>query len=168
MASEPEVWTTRGFLDHFISIDKRMQDRSFAFILGSGASRPSGIPTGDELVHTWIAELHQRLDLQPETRPVDTWATPENIGISGFDYKHAATFYPQIFERRFGDDPEEGYAHLEAIMESKEPSFGYSVLAQILTKTRHRVIITTNFDNLVADALSIILARIRSSAAMSL
>jgi hypothetical protein len=46
MATEPEIWTTRGFLDHFISIDKRMQDRSFAFVLGSGASRPSGIPTG--------------------------------------------------------------------------------------------------------------------------
>ena len=77
---------------------------------------------------------------------------PENIGISGFDYKHAATFYRQVFERRFGDDPEEGYAHLEAIMESKEPSFGYSVLAQILTKTRHRVVITWKPHGLFGEA----------------
>ena len=39
-------------------------------------------------------------------------------------------------------------------MTDKEPSFGYSVLAQILAGTRHNVIITTNFDNLVVDALS--------------
>ena len=40
-------------------------------------------------------------------------------------------------------------------MERAEPSFGYSVLAKILAETRHRVVITTNFDNLVADALSL-------------
>ena len=39
-------------------------------------------------------------------------------------------------------------------MTDKEPSFGYSVLAQILAGTRHNVVITTNFDNLVVDALS--------------
>ena len=39
-------------------------------------------------------------------------------------------------------------------MEGAEPSFGYSVLAQILVKTRHSIVITTNFDDLVADALS--------------
>lgn len=40
-------------------------------------------------------------------------------------------------------------------MSEKEPSYGYSVLAQILADTPHRVVITTNFDNFVADALSI-------------
>jgi tetratricopeptide (TPR) repeat protein len=40
-------------------------------------------------------------------------------------------------------------------MEGKEPSYGYSVLSYLLSETLHRVVITTNFDNLVADALSI-------------
>jgi hypothetical protein len=47
------------------------------------------------------------------------------------------------------------YAFLENAMADKEPSYGYSVLAQILAHTRHQVVITTNFDNLVGDALSI-------------
>ena len=68
MTAEPEIWTTRGFLEHFISINRRMQDRSFTFILGSGASRPSGIPTGGELVHTWLSELHLRLNSHSETQ----------------------------------------------------------------------------------------------------
>jgi protein O-mannosyl-transferase len=40
-------------------------------------------------------------------------------------------------------------------MENIEPSYGYSVLAQLMAGTQHRVAITTNFDNLVADALAI-------------
>ena len=40
-------------------------------------------------------------------------------------------------------------------MDHAEPSFGYSVLAQLMARTPHKVAITTNFDNLIADALSI-------------
>ena len=40
-------------------------------------------------------------------------------------------------------------------MATAEPSYGYSVLAQIMATTPHRAAITTNFDNLIADALSI-------------
>ena len=60
-----------------------------------------------------------------------------------------------MFARRFADQPDEGYAYLERILHGRDPSFGYSVLAQVLANTRHRVVITTNFDNLVADALAI-------------
>lgn len=40
-------------------------------------------------------------------------------------------------------------------MAGKDPSPGYSILAKLLDETRHKVVVTTNFDNLVADALSI-------------
>ena len=39
-------------------------------------------------------------------------------------------------------------------MEGKAPSLGYSLLAEIIQHTRHKVVVTTNFDNLVADALA--------------
>ena len=60
-----------------------------------------------------------------------------------------------IYERRFRDNPDEGYACLEDLMSGKEPSPGYSILAKTMEDERHKVVITTNFDNLVADALSI-------------
>lgn len=149
---EPEQWSTQGFLAYFMSIHEQMPDRSFAFILGAGASRASGIPTGGELVQKWLEELHQRADGQSA---LADWATADNLQIQGFEFERKAEFYPQLYERRFCRDPDEGYADLEALMADKEPSFGYSVLAKILGQTRHKVVVTTNFDNLVADALSI-------------
>jgi Flp pilus assembly protein TadD len=154
-ASTYETWTTAGFLDKFAKVDETMADRAFCFVLGSGASRPSGIPTGGDLVHRWLQDLHRRY--APDAAPdgLAGWATAENLGIDGFEFDRADAFYSEVFSRRFGRDPEEGFAFLEAVMAGKEPSLGYSILAQILETTRHRVVITTNFDNLVADALSI-------------
>lgn len=153
MEDTPEIWTTEGFLDHVMNVVNRMPDRAFCFILGAGASVPSGIPAGGALVQSWLEDLHRRLD--HGRLPLEEWASAENLGIKGFDYAQAAAFYPQVFERRFRDDPQEGYAHLEEVMEGHEPSLGYSILAQILDKTRHQVVVTTNFDNLVADAMGI-------------
>ncbi len=51
---EPEHWSTQSFLAHFMRVQDQRPDRSFAFILGAGASRASGIPTGGELVQKWL------------------------------------------------------------------------------------------------------------------
>ncbi len=85
---------------------------------------------------------------------VDTWiqsAWPDKKDLS---LATAADHYPEIFERRFSGDREAGYAELETAMEGKSPSLGYSLLAEIIQHTRHKVVVTTNFDNLVADALA--------------
>src|SRR3954469_18445062 len=128
-----------------------MEDTSFVFVLGAGASKDSDIPTGGELVQIWLEDLRRRYD--GTSSSLELWATAENLDIANFDYASASSFYPQVFERRFGDYLDEGYAALEKIMEEKKPSFGYAILAQILSQTRHRVVVTTNFDNLVSDAL---------------
>jgi hypothetical protein len=130
-----------------------MPDHSYAWVLGAGASRSSGIPLAGELVQRWLSELHRRLDRTGT--PLPEWATAENLGIPKFEYKNAASFYSRLYERRFGDNPDEGFAYLETLMTGKDPSPGYSILAQILDRTPHKVVISTNFDNLVADALSI-------------
>jgi protein O-mannosyl-transferase len=145
--------TNQGFLDEFKRQHLQMSDRSFCFILGAGASVQSGIPAGAELVKQWLQELHVREDFRRLT--LDEWANSENLDIDNFDYQNAASSYTKVFKRRFQHDPDTGYAFLEFAMNNKEPSYGYIVLAQILAYTRHKVVITTNFDNLVADALSI-------------
>ena len=153
MTTEPGHWTLRGFCAHFQRMHQTMEDRAFAWVLGAGASVASGIPTGAQLVDRWLGELHEREHQNGE--PVGNWATAANLGITGFDYAQRASFYPRVFQRRFGPDPDEGYACLESLMADKDPSPGYSILARIIETTRHRVVITTNFDNLVADALAI-------------
>ena len=152
MFGEPTRWSESGLVDHFGQVHEHMGDRCFCFVLGAGASVSSGIKAGGTLAHKWLKELHLR---EGEGLPFEQWATVENLGIEDFDASNPGAFYPQIFVRRFGKDSEEGYAYLEHEMQSARPAFGYSVLARILSEERHKVVITTNFDNLVADALSI-------------
>ena len=148
---EPEEWTTEAFLDHFLRLHDHMPERRFAFVLGAGASATSGIKTGGRLVDDWLEELKLRAP-DGKDQSVENWANG-SLGIDDFRFERRAEFYPQIYERRFGDDLEEGNAYLEDVMKDAEPSLGYSMLAQILTETRHQVVITTNFDNLVADSV---------------
>ena len=51
-------WNLDGALDVIANIHKDMEDRSFAFILGAGASVTSGIPSGGTLAKRWLEELH--------------------------------------------------------------------------------------------------------------
>jgi hypothetical protein len=144
--------TTIGFLNDFLARHKKMSDRPFCWVLGSGASIESGIPAGGILAMQWLNELHEMEDF--DNLPIEQWATAAKLGIKGFDFKKAANFYPFIYQRRFRDFREQGYAFLEDAMQAAEPSYGYSVLAQIMSGTQHKVSITTNFDNLIADAIS--------------
>lgn len=153
MSAQPEDWTLKGFLTHFRDVNRHQPDHTFAWVLGAGASRESGIPTGGELVGRWLAELHERHCADGTS--LETWANAANLGIDGFDYAEAASFYSRVFERRYGGYPDEAYAFLESVMSERDPSPGYSILAKIMEDTRHKVVVTTNFDNLVADALSI-------------
>ncbi len=147
-----QEWTLDGVLDELSRIDVTMRDRQFAFILGAGASFTSGIPTGKDLAQRWLEAMHLRECA--DGSDVDTWiqsAWPDKKDLS---LATAADHYPEIFERRFSGDREAGYAELETAMEGKSPSLGYSLLAEIIQHTRHKVVVTTNFDNLVADALA--------------
>lgn len=153
MVRESERWALRAFCSHFGFVNDKMPDHAFAWVLGAGASRASGIPTGGDLVHRWLKELYARWGNEGET--FTEWATAKNLGIKNFEYQRAAEFYTQIYTLRFRDHPEEGYSYLEDLMIGRDPSPGYSILAKMMESTRHRVAITTNFDNLIADALSI-------------
>jgi len=147
-----DEWTLDGVLAELAQIHDTMNDRHFAFILGAGASVTSGIPSGDNLARSWLADLHLRECA--DERSLEEWLPGCGIGHGALTLATAAQHYAHIFERRFSGDREAGYAALEAAMEGKSPSLGYSLLAEIIQHTRHKVVVTTNFDNLVADALA--------------
>jgi hypothetical protein len=159
MDNAPTKWTLEGFVEHFDFVHQKMPDHKFVWVLGAGASLASGIPSGSELVDRWLNEIHVRED--GDKTALKDWATANNLGIDKFKYEDRAAFYAKVYERRFRDYPDEGYAYLESVMADADPSPGYSILAAALagddTKRlpRHNAVVTTNFDNLVADALSI-------------
>ncbi len=136
----------KQFANQFHSIDKNSPDSKFCFILGAGASRGSGIKTGGDMAKEWFADIESHRFFSEED--VTAWMAAEKI-----DKDRLAEFYGPIYKKRFSLFRDEGYDYLVNEMNYSEPSFGYSVLSQLLTMTRHKVVITTNFDSLVESAL---------------
>lgn len=133
-----------GFINEFKNASTGPHPRRFCFVLGAGASRTSGIKSGQELVNIWEKELVERNKSEHEQ-----WKNEMQISD-----KNRAQFYSQYYERRFRRHPEDGYNYLEKIMEQAKPSVGYVMLAHILTNTIHNVVITTNFDHLTEDTIT--------------
>ena len=154
--SGPQEIHTSGFLDRVKALTDRSLDSSLVFVLGSGASRQSGIKTGDEMVADWLEMLRaEDPDQDLDNTEQGHWATAARLEIPGFDPTAPAASYSQVFARTYRGRGGEGFDYLEAEVAGREPSFGYSVLAQILADTRHKIVVTTNFDDLVAEALGI-------------
>ena len=63
-------------------------------------------------------------------------------------------YYFDIYKLRFYPNKRNGYRYMERLMEPCEPSVGYHTLALLLTENnQNNLVITTNFDSLVEDAL---------------
>lgn len=142
----------RGFVKELRRIDQLPIGQTFVFLLGAGASVSSGIPGARALAETWLAEMHE-LDPRHNGIPYHQWMHDGHHGIAGLDPKNAAASYSAIFDRRFAANPSQGFAYLTKLMQDAQPGFGYSVLATLLAKSKHRAVVTTNFDSLVERAL---------------
>lgn len=138
--------TLDGFIDEFKNASSGPHCRKFCFFLGAGASVSSGIKSGSELVDRWEEELKLR---NPEV--YEKWK--EEKGITE---KNKYSFYGDYYEQRYfhNSNSMDGYNELEKMMEKAKPSVGYLCLAYLLSQTPHNVVITTNFDHLVENAIT--------------
>ena len=123
-------------------------EMKFCFLIGAGASISSGIPSGAELAWEWLQEIEKDCDKED----LDSWKKEIKM-VSRHLKRRVGEFYPQIYEKRFSHVPEMGYNYIRGLMEGKEPSLGYLILANIMVREKHNVVITTNFDNLLEDAI---------------
>lgn len=128
-----------------------------ALFLGAGASRSSGIPTAGELVEQWRKELHQRDQGRGHTQSYADWLIADEQN------------YEQWLKERSGDRNlnDRRYAYLfekleytsagrqrviADLCEKARPQAGYYSLAHLIDATTINVAVTTNFDDLIADA----------------
>ena len=146
----------------------------FCFILGAGASVESGIPSGNNLEMRWMdCLMGKEGDLGASPRdPEDTRRVAKGLreqGLLDHEFGEIETawqkakksntsipsaYYFDLYRLRFHASPPNGYRYLEQIMEGRDPSLGYHTLAKLLTEqNRNNLVITTNFDSLVEDAL---------------
>jgi Tfp pilus assembly protein PilF len=129
-----------------------INDHRFAFFIGAGCSKSSGIPTAGELVaDRWLPRLRSLCEPAGGDQDLSTWA---NSRFPSYDQNEPAVSYGPVMEQLFLH-PGERQAEIEALCEGRFPRFGYATLASLVAHEsgRFNVVLTTNFDDLIADAL---------------
>ena len=129
----------------------RISQQSFTWFLGAGCSKTSGIPDAGGLVEKWLAEQHE-LEA-PVGKKFESWVKG---AFPAYDPQNPATLYAAAFARRH-PSPVERQREIELICSRGQPAYGYATLAQLLSHKEYgrfsNTILTTNFDDLIADAL---------------
>lgn len=135
--------------------------QNFAWFLGAGSSRNSGLPTATDII--W--DLKRRYYCQQETQEV-TQQDIQNEAVKariqsfmesrGFPAQWANDEYTTYFEKIFGTDRERQRKYLQAILSEDKVtlSVGNRVLGALLSSGACRAVFTTNFDSVVEKAVA--------------
>lgn len=141
-------------VQEFVRRFKRLiedNDAKFCFFLGAGCSFSSGIPTAGTLVNNvWLPKLKE-LEIGDQEN-FSEWLKRR---FPEYKKENAAQFYGEVIENLFLT-PKERQSEIERLVAKKDPGFGYAILAQLMGEKcgEHcNIILTTNFDDMVADAL---------------
>ena len=126
-------------------------DSKVVWFLGAGCSVSSGVDDAAMLTNRWLKEL-MYLETGEEDG-LEQWAESR---FPAYDRNDPASAYIQVHEALFYTDQDQQREQEELASEG-QPGFGYATLAQLLTHEkwgdRCNTVITTNFDDLAADAL---------------
>jgi hypothetical protein len=128
------------------------------WFLGAGASASAGIPTAWDMIWEFKQSLfasRKRVSLKTVsdlTNPVIRKKLQEFIDSTRqFPHMGSPDEYAALFEAVY---PNEGdrRSYIDAKLDGAKPSYGHIALATLMKADKARVIWTTNFDTLVADA----------------
>ncbi len=126
-------------------------DSKVVWFLGAGCSVSSGVADAESLTNRWLKEL-MYLETGQENG-LEEWAEER---FPAYDRHDAAAAYIQVYDALFYTE-QDRQREQEALASDGQPGFGYATLAQLLTHERWgdrcNTLITTNFDDLAADAL---------------
>lgn len=123
----------------------RNTSKRFCFVLGAGASRASGIPSGQNLVDQWDEYIRER----DSTEEYEGWQREMGIHSKQDQYAH----YSDYYKKRFAEDEADGPTFIRNVTAKAEPSAGYLALANVMTETANNIVLTTNFDKLVETSI---------------
>ena len=141
------------FARRFVRRGKRLM-----WFLGAGASASSGIPTSMDMV----LEFKQMLFASHKRVPVQTVADLSSPVIRSRLQDHidslddlprlgASDEYAALFEKVYPSESDRR-TYIEEKVKGAKPAYGYRVLATLMHSHHVRLVWTTNFDTLIADA----------------
>ena len=134
------------FVDEIYTDSQNNKDTEYIFFLGAGCSKSSGIPLAGELAKEWYEKL------QSQTTKFNKFN--KKYKLSNSKKINYGNFYFEIFEALF-PTPLTQQKEIQRITNDDKvnPSLGYYVLASLMQRRAFNTIVTTNFDNLIQDAL---------------
>lgn len=142
-------WTSDEFIRKLHGILDN-EDCNIVWFFGAGCSISSGIPAAGTLVERWLPRLKQ-LKIGSELDWQD-WA----VSTYGFNPSEPALSYGKVVKELF-PVLEERQKEIEELILEKDPSIGYALYAVLAADPKYgpraNVVLTTNFDDLVADAM---------------
>ncbi|ADG92621.1 hypothetical protein Arnit_0957 [Arcobacter nitrofigilis DSM 7299] len=129
------------FVDEIYEDSEKNPDSKYIFFLGAGCSVSSGIKLASELAKEWYEELKKQKSKFDKFN--------KKYKIKKKDY---GEYYFEIFETLF-PTPLAQQKEIQRITECITPCLGYYILTELMQKAQFNTVITTNFDNLIQDAL---------------
>lgn len=141
-------------LEEFSRRFKKMllnDDCKIVWFFGAGCSVSSGIPSAAGLVQKWLQELKYLED--GSNADWEPWAERR---FPNFDVGAPANIYGEVIQSLFRTGYER-QQEIEELTSDKDPSIGYVVFTSLASHENYgpktNVVLTTNFDDLVADTL---------------
>jgi hypothetical protein len=135
-------------LDPIVSLSVAVAEApgSYAVLLGSGASRDAGVPTGGEVFRLAVEELYR---LQRGSRE-----TPSRDELDAFlvELDGGEWTYSRVLEA-LTPDAATRRDYLAKHFEGRQPAATHELLAELAVDGLVRVFVTTNFDRLLEHAL---------------
>ena len=135
--------------------------QGFAWFLGAGVSRMSGLPTATDIIWDLKRRHYSRVENQDITRQdVQNEAVQAKVqsfmDSQGFPPLWAADEYTTYFEKIFGSDKERQRRYLSAILAEDRVTLtvGNRVMGALLAAGMARAVFTTNFDTVVERAVA--------------
>jgi tetratricopeptide (TPR) repeat protein len=127
------------------------KDGRVVWFLGAGASVSSGIPTAAGLVERWLARL---ADVEgADAEDWEAWAPQRFTTLQPADL---ASSYSRVMAELF-PTARQRQEEIERLTSGKDPAIGYALLASLAADEnlgpRANVFVTTNFDDLIAEAM---------------
>jgi NAD-dependent SIR2 family protein deacetylase len=114
----------------------------YAVFLGSGVSVSAGIPTGGQIFKELQSQLYKQQQLSAEDITYEEWISTG-----------APSTYSEVFSELTGDNLAARRKLLEPYFLNKQPTEAHRVIAELVKDKMVKVIVTTNFDDLMETAL---------------
>ena len=135
--------------------------QNFAWFLGAGTSRSSGLPTATDIIwdlkrRHYCHEENQEIARQDVQNEAVQARIQSFMDARGFPAQWAEDEYAIYFEKIFGADKERQRRYLKGILSEERVSLsvGNRVIGALMSSGLTRAVFTTNFDSVVEKSVA--------------